>query len=167
MAKAETIDIRPAVEADRFALEEWLMEPEVLQYYPMSNLQEVQEAVKGWLFYSRMNSVYTITVDYKPAGMALLYVQPVEKLKHHSLFAIVVGGKYRNRGLGTKLMEYLIDQARNTFGLQFLYLEVYEGNPAYRLYERLGFKEFGRHPYFLKEADGKYATKILMQLELE
>ena len=164
---AEGIEIRPAVEADRFALEEWLMEPEVLQFYPMSNLQEVREAVKGWLFYTRMNSVYTITVDHKPAGMALLYVQPVAKLKHQSLFAIVVGGKYRNRGLGTKLMEYLIDQAKNTFHMQYLYLEVYEGNPAYNLYKRLGFKEFARHPRFLKEANGTYSTKILMQLEWE
>lgn len=164
--KKETIQIRHAVEADKFALEEWLMEPEVLQFYPMSNLREVQEAIKGWLFYARMNSVYTIEVDGKPAGMALLYASSVEKLKHQSLFAVVVGGKYRNRGLGTLLMDHLLKEARETFHMKYLYLEVYEGNPAYRLYDRLGFKEFGRHPRFLKEADGTYAAKILMQLEL-
>ena len=57
-------------------------------------------------------------------------------------------------------------EAKNTFGIRLLHLEVYEGNPAANLYYRLGFRKYGEHKKFLKEANGSYGTKILMQMEL-
>ena len=55
--------------------------------------------------------------------------------------------------------------AKNHFKIEILHLEVYQGNPAIRLYERLGFKEFGRQPKFIK-IGGEYLDKIMMQKEL-
>ena len=63
-------------------------------------------------------------------------------------------------------MKYVMGQAKHTFGIQLLHLEVYEGNPAYNLYYRLGFRKYGKHEKFLKEADGSYHSKVLMQIDL-
>ena len=50
--------------------------------------------------------------------------------------------EYRNLGLGTRMLETVISQARPEYpGLS---LSVVESSPARRLYERLGFHQVGR-----------------------
>ena len=164
---SDKITIRNLVEADLYILSEYLMDPQVLKFYPMSNMTEVQEALKIWLFYARKGHAYTVEVNHKPAGMAILYVNSYKKLAKQSLFAIVIGDKYRGKGIGTKLMKYLMKEAKHTYGIINLHLEVYEGNPAYSLYERLGFKEYAVHKNFMKEQNGdKRNKKIMMQINL-
>lgn len=157
---------RVMVDADLFFLTEWLMDPVVLGWFPMSNLKEVQDASKVWQIYARKNAAFTVEVNGAPAGMAIVYVNTYEKIKHQSLFAIVVGEKYRGKGVGAYLLKYIMKKARDEFGIWLLHLEVYQDNPAYRLYHRLGFREYGKHEKFLKEADGRYETKVMMQIDL-
>jgi GNAT superfamily N-acetyltransferase len=57
--------------------------------------------------------------------------------------AIGVRPDARGRGVGTALLEALIAHARQA-GVGALSLSVEEGNPATRLYERLGFVRVGR-----------------------
>lgn len=154
------------IEADIFFLTQFLMDPVVLGWFPMSNLNEVQDATKVWLAYARKNAAYTLEINGVPAGMAIIYINAFDKLKDQSLFAIVVGPEYRGHGAGTHLLRYIMKEARDTFHIKLLHLEVYEGNPAYNLYIRLGFTQYGRHERFLKNADGTYGTKVLMQVDL-
>lgn len=163
----ENIHIRKLEESDSEYLSQFLMDPAVLEYYPMSNMAEVQESIKIWLFYARKGHAFTIEVNKKPAGMAILYVNSFKKLARQSLFAIVVGDKYRGRGLGTKLMKHLMKEAKYTYGIYNLHLEVYEGNPAYSLYKRLGFKEYAVHENFMREQlSDKKRKKIMMEIDL-
>lgn len=163
----DNITIRELVEADQYYLSEFLMDPSVLDFFPMSNMTEVQEAIKIWLFYARKGQAFTVEVNHKPAGMAILYVNAFKKLSKQSLFAIVIGEKYRGKGIGTKLMHHLIKEAKHKHGIVNLHLEMYEGNPAYSLYKRLGFKDYAVHNKFMKEqiSDQK-KKKIMMELDL-
>lgn len=164
--REDEMKVRVMVDADVFFLTRWLMDPVVLGYFPMSNLREVQEATKIWQLYARRGSAYTIEVNGTPMGMANLYVHTYEKMRYQSLFAIVVGPEHRGKGVGGHLLRHVIKQARDTYGMHRLHLEVYQGNPAYNLYKRHGFVEYGKHENFLKEADGSYEAKILMELDL-
>jgi len=159
--------IRTLVEADLYFLSQYLMDPSVLEYFPMSNMSEVNEAIKIWLYYARKGQAYTVEVNHKPAGFAILYVNTFEKLAKQSLFAIVVGDKYRGKGIGTKLIQHLMKEAKHTYGIINLHLEMYEGNPAYSLYKRLGFKDYAVHEKFMREqCTEKKKKKIQMQLDL-
>jgi ribosomal protein S18 acetylase RimI-like enzyme len=57
--------------------------------------------------------------------------------------AVAVAEPARGSGLGTRLMEELAVTARAA-GFERLSLSVDHGNPAIRLYERLGYKEISR-----------------------
>lgn len=76
---------------------------------------------------------------------------------------MLVDEKYRNQGVGTNLLLNLMEMGKKNFKLEVLYLEVFEGNPAISLYRRLGFREVGYHPYWLKEDDGRFRSKIVME----
>jgi len=145
-------------------LKKWLEEPGVLRWFPMVNEREIDDAIRIWLSFMEQETALTIEVDGEVAGMAVLYLQKLDRLKHQTLFAIIMGEKFRGKGGGSHLYKALEKRAREK-GVSLIHLEVYEGNPAHRLYERLGFTQYGTHPKFLKE-QGKYVTKILMQKDL-
>ena len=143
-------------------LKEWLSEPEILRWYPMINEREVDDAVRLWINYARYHACLTAELDGVACGMANLNLQPFQKFAHQCLLSVIVGKEYRGKGVGTKLMEDLIVLAKDTFHIEILHLEVYEGNPAISLYRRLGFKEFGCQKKFIKEGE-KYTGKIFME----
>jgi ribosomal protein S18 acetylase RimI-like enzyme len=158
------ISIREAIDSDQQCLENWLSQKDVLRWFPLADNREIEDAARIWLSYSKLNAVLTALWDGEPCGIANLYIQPFKKLSHQCLFAIIVDEKYRGKGVGTKLLGALIELAK-TKSIEILHLEVYEGNPAIRLYKKLGFIEYGIQKRFVKE-DGSYLAKIFMQKRL-
>ena len=159
------ISIREAVESDQKYLVEWLLQPGVLQWFPLSDLREIEDAARIWMSYTKQKAVLTALWEGVPCGIANLYLQPYKKLAHQCLFAIIVDEKYRGKGIGTTLLKELMALAKGC-GIQILHLEVYAGNPAKRLYERMGFVEYGIQKHFVKEVvDGEkvYRAKVMMQ----
>lgn len=161
----EHVTLREAVASDQRYLVEWLLQPGVLAGFPLADTREVEDAARIWLSYADQGAVITALWDGVPCGIANLYLQPYKKLSHQSLFAIIVDEKYRGKGIGTKLIYELMRLGKEKFHLELLHLEVYEGNPAVKLYEKLGFQKIGVQRNFMK-SDGKYTNKILMQRDL-
>ena len=159
------IQVRYAEPEDQPLLIEWLLQPGVLQWFPLNDVKEVEDAVRLWMGYMKHQAVLTAMYDGVPCGNAVLYIQPYPKLAHQSLFAIIIDEKYRGRGVGTRLIEELIRLGQEQFHLELIHLEVYEGNPAIHLYRKMGFTEYGVHPHFVKQ-EGHYLSKILMQKTL-
>lgn len=156
------LEIRFGEESDQKYLVEWLLQQEVLQWFPLTDLREIEDAARIWMSYSKQGGVLTALWEGIPCGVANLYLQPYRKLAHQSLFAIIVDEKYRGKGIGTKLLQELIALGKERFKLELIHLEVYEGNPAIRLYERLGFQQYGIQKKFVKD-QGRYLNKIMMQ----
>ena len=159
------IDIRYSIESDIPTLTDFLREPGVLDFFPMSDEREIGDAAKVWISYHEFKCCYTAEKDGVICGMTNLYVSPFGKSKKQALFSIIVSEKYRGQGIGSHLIDHLHDVGKNDHGIELLHLEVYENNPAKRLYERKGFEVYGSHPQFLMEPDG-YRSKILMQKRL-
>ncbi len=159
------LTIRFGEEADQKYLVDWLLQPGVLEWFPLADLREVEDAARIWVSYHKYNAVLTSLWDGVPCGIANLYLQPYKKLAHQCLFAIIVDEKYRGKGVGAKLLRELMQLAKERFQIELLHLEVYQGNPAINLYRRLGFQEYGVQRHFVKEG-GKYLSKILMQKTL-
>ncbi len=159
------VTIRPAEEGDQQHLVNWLLQPGVLEGFPLTDLREVEDAARIWMSYSKFGAVLTALWDGVPCGNATLYLQPYKKLAHQCLFAIIVDEKYRGKGVGRKLLGELIHLAKTKFHIELLHLEVYEGNRAINLYKEFGFEPYGMQKHFVKE-DGRYRAKILMQKRL-
>ena len=159
------IVIRQTKLEDTPFLTQWLSDPKILRWFPMFDAREIEDAVKIWISYSRIESGLTAEYNGEPCGMANLYIQPYKKLVHTCLFSILVKEEMRGKGVGRILIEKLMELAKEKFKIEVLHLEVYEGNPAIHLYERSGFKQFGCQTRFIKE-DGKYIAKIFMQRPL-
>lgn len=160
------IEIRKSKHEDVKYIIEWLKDPETLQWYPMFNDREIDDAADFWISFVKDGAVLTAYYDNEAVGIVNLYLQPYQKLSHQCLMAIIVKNGFRGKGVGTKLIQAIEKLAKEEFNIKFLHLEVYENNPAIRLYERQGFVKYGEHKHFIKNLDGSYLSKICMQKQL-
>lgn len=88
--------------------------------------------------------------------------------RHVATFGITIAADFRSVGLGKALSEVVISQAVTEIPeLKIIKLSVYSENiRAQKLYEKLGFKEFGRLPggcYYR----GRYIDEIEMYKKVE
>ncbi len=160
-----SLNVRLTEAEDGPFLKTWLSDAYVLRFFPMFDEREIDDAVRIWIHYSKIEAGLTIESDGTPCGMANLYIQPFKKLAHQCLFSIIVADGYRGKGVGRVLIEALKKHAKEKFQIEILHLEVYAGNPAIHLYRKTGFREFGCQNQFIKDK-GEYIGKIFMQQEL-
>lgn len=157
------VNIRYTTPEDAPYLKAWLMDKDVGRWFPMCTEEEVEDAVNRWIYYYRYKSCITAVKDDKPVGIATFYPQPYKKIRHQSELSIIVAPDERGKGIGYALMHHLFHLAKTKFHIDLLHLNVYEDNPAYTFYKRLGFVEFGRQSHWVKEEDGKPRARIFME----
>jgi RimJ/RimL family protein N-acetyltransferase len=114
------------------------------------------------------NSIFIVADDAgRVVGIASIFGRRRNAERHNGTLGISLHPDYRDRGLGTRMMLWLIEWARGTGVLTRLELEVFARNArAIHVYERVGFVREGiRCNAFLK--DGRYIDSIIMGLILE
>lgn len=100
------------------------------------------------------------------ACMFSLSCHPRRRLAHTGEIALSVRKKYWHIGVGSAIMEALIELAKEA-SLKNVELGVYADNErAIALYRRFGFEEIGRHRGKMY-VDGEYYDEILMDLHIE
>lgn len=123
---------------------------------------EVKDSSRHWISFSKYKCSLTAVLDGVPVGIATLCLMPYRKLAHQCLMSIIVSYQVRGKGIGTVLMNNLIHLAKEYFGIEVLYLEVYETNRAINLYRKFGFREVGYQRHFMKDGD-EYVAKVVME----
>ncbi|MEO1236456.1 MAG: GNAT family protein [Planctomycetota bacterium] len=85
------------------------------------------------------------------------------RLAHVSLLGMTLRPEFRGVGLGSAMMDALIEWAESHPVTELLQLEVYADNErAQRLYRRVGFTEAGRIPRRMKFGPGHYKDAVMM-----
>lgn len=98
-------------------------------------------------------------------GVAGFYAQPKPKHTHKGvLWGMYVRPEARNAGVGRRLVEAIIEHARQHVELIQL-LVISDNAPARRLYASLGFVEYGLERHATKYR-GQYHDDVLMALPL-
>lgn len=143
-------------------------ETDYLLTYPEENSFTVQEEAKFLKAQRKQNAIEIAAfVDGRIAGTA--GIDPIddkEKIRHRADFGIAIEKAYWGRGIGKALTLACIECAKQAGYLQIELEVVAENASAVRLYESVGFQEYGRNPRGFRARSG-WQTLVLMRLELD
>lgn len=125
-------------------------ETEFLLAYPEERQSLTVERERAFLT-NTLNSgdelMLTAWVDGHLAGVANISFSTRMKMRHRASVAISIRRAYWNLGLGTALLNALVDAAKARPEVRQVELEFIEGNRrAQALYEKVGFRVVGVHP---------------------
>lgn len=94
--------------------------------------------------------------------LGVTMVRPHFKYKHRAYMGISIQKEFCNCGLGSKMVEIAVEQARKN-GFEQIELGVFSDNErAIHLYEKCGFKSYGIQPRAYKLKDGTYRDEVIM-----
>lgn len=100
---------------------------------PLSQLIDIDSCADKW---SRLAN-FLIVKDNDVSVALLVFYENIEKGMIY-ITHFVVSSKYRNHGIGQKILQYLHAYAM-TIGCKYIELEVIKNTVAYKLYNKLGY----------------------------
>lgn len=145
-----TVVLRPLVSGDRDKLVALFID---IPHEELRNLQDnVSDStiVLRWCRHLNYDRVLPIVaeLDGKFVGDATLHRRAVGPMRQIGRFRAYVRPEYRNRGIGTALLQEIMSVAQKV-GLTQLAVELYEDQTALRkVFSRYGFREEGRIPVY-------------------
>lgn len=152
----------------------WLIRLEALRNNPEAFAATYEETlagndpkqnVKSYLTGEGM-STYGAFINGQLAAIASLRRYPLEKMNHKAmLLGMYVSKAARGQGLGKKLIQKIIDSAREEGVEQIQLMVVTHNQAAKSLYASLGFERYGVEKEALKQ-NGEYWDEELMALYL-
>lgn len=105
---------------------------------------------------------YVAVADDLPVGMISIYRGALPRTSHSAGLGMMVHPDYWGIGVGSRLMEVILDLADNWLGLKRVELEVNTDNPtAIHLYEKFNFVIEGTHRFHTYGA-GRWADSHFM-----
>lgn len=162
LKSGQTVTLREADEDDAAAVKNVVSSVASEKYYvvPERSREDWDEAIRE--IKKRKGLVIIALVDGETVGMAHLVPGKFEKNNHVGFLGISILKDFRRMGVGTAMMDYLMDWARQQKRLEKISLSVFSTNEAaIKLYNKFGFEIEGRSKRQYK-MEGRYIDELIM-----
>ena len=162
LKNGQTITVKEAEENDAMAIKNVVNNVASERYYvvPERSREDWDKVIKE--IKNMKGLIIVALANGKTVGMAHLVLGKFEKNKHVGFLGISILKGFRKVGVGTAVMEFIMEWARQREGLEKISLTVFSTNKAaINLYRKFGFEIEGMSKRQYK-IEGKYADEIIM-----
>lgn len=113
--------------------------------------------------YENIFGFYGFFINNELLGYVQLSNSYLQKKQHIAyLYELFVHPDHREKGIGTKLVQHLIDICKESSKLEYLVLYVNSGNKSsIQLYEKVGFIKKSSIANMVKESPDKYQAELV------
>lgn len=134
---------------------------------PVNDLKEEKKWLENMVKNTLNNKMVSLTAFYKNKIIGNTDVTFAQyRQKHLGSFGIVIKDKFRQEGIGTKMMEVIFNKAKK-HSIKIVFLEVFANNiRAIKAYEKMGFIQHGLLPKAISWRR-KYIDAIMMYKNLD
>ena len=134
-------------DADKFC--RWFADAELAMNLTMFDRQMTKEREEAILsdMVKNNSQIFSIVINNEEQLIGSCSLFDLDHSDRKAELGIMIGDKSCwNQGYGTEAIELLLDYGFNILNLNNIYLKVFEYNErAYKCYNKVGFKEIGRH----------------------
>lgn len=129
------------------------------------NISAEREAKFIERFAKNKNDIMLVALEGgRVVGNAALESERIPRYSHRATLSVTVLREFWGRGIGSRLLEMLIDFARDS-QIEVISLEVRSDNErAISLYKKFGFILIGRYKKFFKIGDSFYDADLMQLL---
>jgi len=127
------------------------------------------KVIENWINNLDYDNVFPLVAadNGKIVGDATLHFDPIGWTRHHGEIRLTTDIRYREKGLGTRLAQDIIDIAKQ-LGLELLSIEMApELQEAFSLFGKLGFTQAAVLKGFIADFEGKETDLVLMVRRLK
>lgn len=158
------VTLRPLLKTDEEALVQYF------RYMPLEDRLCLKEdvtnpkVIENWIYELDYDNVLPLIAldNSQIVGDATLHFSPIGWTRHQGELRLTTDAGYRVKGLGTILVQNLIDIAIQ-LGLEQLSVEIAPVlDKAYFLLEKMGFKEVANLKGFIKDIEGNESDLVLL-----
>lgn len=138
MKEIDLIDYFPAYDVSLA----WYKDPLTVKMVDgVQRAYDLDDLIRMYTYLSGHGDLFYISYDNKLIGDCAIF--------DDNIVALVLDKDYRCKGLGSLVLQNLIDYAKDK-GLRYLKAEIYDFNePSLNLFSKFGFKECGNELYRL------------------
>ncbi|MEQ5401270.1 GNAT family N-acetyltransferase [Providencia rettgeri] len=105
---------------------------------------------------------FVAELNQEIVGLLVIHQPSQVRRRHVATFGITVSEAHQGKGIGSKLMQVMVDYCDNWLNVRRIELEVFAANGSgVGLYEKFGFEQEGRmRDYAFR--DGQYVDAVMM-----
>jgi len=158
------ITLRPLLKADEASLQEYFGSLPPEERLCLKEDVTDPKVIENWIYEMDYDSVLPLIAFHNGniVGDATLHFNPIGWTKHQGEVRLTTSTRFRVRGLGTILLQNLIDIATH-LGLEQISIEIPPVmDKAFYLFEKMEFKEVARLQGFVKDLEGKESDLVVM-----
>ena len=158
------VTLRPLLKADEAALLEYFGSLPPEDRLCLKEDVTDPKVIENWIYELNYDTVLPLIALHNGniVGDATLHFNPIGWTKHQGEVRLTTSTRYRVRGLGTILVQNLIDIATR-LDLEQISIEIPPRlDKAFYLFEKMGFKEVANLKGFVKDLEGTESDLVLM-----
>jgi L-amino acid N-acyltransferase YncA len=158
------VTLRPLLKTDEAALLEYFGSLPPEDRLCLKEDVTDPKVIDNWIYELDYDNVLPLIALHNGniVGDATLHFNPIGWTKHQGEVRLTTSTQYRVRGLGTILVQNLIDIA-TSLGLEQISIEIPPVlDKAFYLFEKMGFKEMAHLQGFVRDLQGTESDLVLM-----
>jgi len=162
------VTLRPLLKTDEAALVEYFGSLPPEDRLCLKDDVGDPKVIESWIYELNYDTLLPLIALHNGniVGDATLHFSPIGWTRHLGEVRLTTSTQYRVRGLGTILIQHLIDIATR-LGLEQLSAEIPPVlDKAFYLFEKLGFKDMAHLAGFVKDLEGAESDLVLMVKDL-
>jgi L-amino acid N-acyltransferase YncA len=158
------ITLRPMIKDDEQALVAYFQDLPPEDRLCLKEDVTDPKVIENWIYELDYDNILPLLAwnNNHIVGDATLHFSPIGWTRHQGEVRLTTSTQYRVRGLGTILVQNLIDIA-SQLNLEQISIEIPPLlDKAFYLFEKMGFKEVAHLPGFVKDLKGAESDLVLM-----
>jgi L-amino acid N-acyltransferase YncA len=158
------VTLRPLLKSDEGALVEYFQEMPLEDRLCLKEDVTDPKVIENWIYELDYDNVLPLIAldNGQIVGDATLHFSPIGWTRHQGELRLTTDTGYRVKGLGTLLVQNLIDIATQ-LGLEQLSVEIAPVlDKAFYLFEKMGFEEVATLKGFIKDIEGNESDLVLL-----
>lgn len=158
------VTLRPLLKLDEEALVEYFRDMPLEDRLCLKEDVTNPKVIENWIYELDYDNILPLVAldNGHIVGDATLHFSPIGWTRHQGELRLTTDPGYRVKGLGTLLVQNLIDLSTH-LGLEQLSVEIAPVlDKAFYLFEKMGFKEVATLKSFIKDIEGNESDLVLL-----